>query len=67
LPQNNLNSTLDNTYEVSILMKQKEKMKREKYNLDLSFSSKLLDFKETEKETLKNSLELFSPLSSTGH
>jgi len=48
-------------------MKQKEKMKREKYNLDLSFSSKLLDFKETEKETLKNSLELFSPLSSTGH
>lgn len=67
LPQNNLNSTLVNVYEVSIPMKQKEKIKGQKYTVDLFFSSKWLNYKQTEKEIQKNCLELFSPLCSAGH
>lgn len=42
-------------------------MKGEKYILDPSFSSESLNSKQTERETQKNCLEVFAPLSSTGH
>lgn len=67
LPQNSLNSTLYKIYEDSIPMKQKEKIKGQKYILDWSFNSKWLTSKHTEKRTRKNHSELFFPLSCTGH